>query len=79
MHFTFRKAGLLVSVGALVLCCSCEKHQLGEMPSAQKEHVDIAKGSSGDSDVVNERSTSSPTPSAKSTPAEFFPENTPSP
>jgi len=79
MHFSFRKAGLLVSVGALVLCCSCEKHKLGEIPPVQKEHVDIAGGSSEDSDVVNERSTSSPTPSAKPTPGEFFPESTPSP
>jgi hypothetical protein len=77
MHFAFRKAGLLVLVGALVLCGSCEKHHLGEIPPAQKEHVDIASGSSEDSDVVKERSTSSPTPSAKPTPAEFFPEATP--
>jgi hypothetical protein len=75
MHFAFRKAGLLVSVGALVLCCSCEKHQLGEFPSTQKEHVDL--GSSEDSEVVKERSVSSPSPSAKPTPAEFFPEATP--
>jgi hypothetical protein len=77
MQFASRKTGLLILLGALVLCCSCEKHQLGEIPPAQKEHVDIGSGTSEDSDVVKERSISSPAPSAKPTPAEFFPEATP--
>ena len=77
MHFAVRKAGILFVAGVLILCCSCEKHQLGEFPPAQREHVDLASGASEeDSDMVKERSPSS-APSPNPTPAEFFPEATP--
>jgi hypothetical protein len=77
MHFAFRKAVPLFAISILMsLCWSCEKHQLGEMPTAQKEHVDLATGANEDSDVVKERS-AVPEPSANATPAEFFPSPTP--
>jgi hypothetical protein len=77
MHFGFRRTAILLSAGALIFCCSCEEHHLGEMPEVQRERVELASGSAEDSDVVKERSAAQPTPSAKPTPAEFFPETTP--
>jgi hypothetical protein len=72
----FCKVSVFVSGVALIFCCSCEEHHLGELPTAQKEHLDLVNGSEADSDIVKERS-SSPAPSAAPTPAEFFPEATP--
>jgi hypothetical protein len=76
MHFALRKTGICFVAGAVILCCSCEKHHLGEMPDAQKEHVDIA-GESSETSTAPEESSPSPAPSATPTPAEFFPESTP--
>jgi len=47
------------------------------MPEVQREHVELASESAEGSDVVKERSAAQPTPSAKPTPAEFFPESNP--
>jgi hypothetical protein len=78
MHFGLREIAAAISTAALIFCCSCEKHHLGEDPEVQKEHVDESKG--GEENVaapnkadVPERATPKPTP------AQFFPENTPSP
>jgi len=76
MHFAFRGTGILLAVGAILFCCSCEMHHLGEDPQVQREHVDLVSGSKEDSDIVKEVP-ASPMPSAKPTPAEFFPETTP--
>jgi hypothetical protein len=76
MHFALRKTGIYFVAGAVILCCSCEKHHLGEVPEAQKEHVDIAS-ESAEASPSPEESLPSPTPSATPTPAEFFPESTP--
>jgi hypothetical protein len=76
MHFAVGKTGITFVIGALILCCSCEKHHVGEMPEVQKENVDLAKASekrSSDSDKIS----TFPSPSARPTPAEFFPEATP--
>ena len=43
MHFGVRQTAAAISASALIFCCSCEKHHLGEDPEAQKEHVDVAK------------------------------------
>jgi len=79
MHFALRITGIYFVAGAVILCCSCEKHHLGEMPEVQKEHVDIASESSESSETSTtpEERSPSPTPSATPTPAEFFPESTP--
>jgi hypothetical protein len=71
-----RKSGVIMAIASLIFCCSCEKHHLGEMPEVQKEHVDLARAAKENSGAAKETSTS-PTPSAKPTPAEFFPESTP--
>jgi hypothetical protein len=76
MRIDVPKIGALVSIAGLTLFCSCEKHQLGEMPPAQKEHVDLGNPSAENSDVVKERSTE-PNTSPNPTPAEFFPSATP--
>jgi hypothetical protein len=76
MHFAFRKTGCFLAVGALLLCCSCEKHELGEMPTVQREHVDLASGSDEDAEIVKERP-AAPASSPNPTPAEFFPAGSP--
>jgi hypothetical protein len=76
MHFGVRETAAAISGAALIFCCSCEKHHLGEDPEAQKEHVDVAGGSEENSGEAKETSTS-PTSSASPTPVEFFPEGTP--
>jgi hypothetical protein len=77
MYFAFRNAAALVSLGILILCSSCEKHELGEFPPAQREHSELAKASAVDPDSIQERTEASPAPTPKPTPAEFFPEGTP--
>src|ERR1700694_5581434 len=76
MHFGVRHAAAAVSAVALIFCCSCEKHHLGEDPEVQKEHVIVPGESDATSAATKETSTSPPvTPSP--TPVEFFPESTP--
>src|SRR5256885_5059042 len=48
MHFGVRQTAAAVSAVALIFCCSCEKHHLGEDPEVQKEHV-VAPGESDES------------------------------
>jgi hypothetical protein len=76
MHFAFRKTGVSLVGVSVILCCSCEKHHLGEMPEVQKEHVETA-GASEENPEATKKSAASPAPSVKPTPAEFFPESTP--
>jgi hypothetical protein len=68
MRFSLRNCIALSACVSLVLICSCEKHVVGEMPEVQKERAEVAPHSeaAGASAV-------SPTPTAKPTPAEFFP------
>jgi hypothetical protein len=65
-----------VSVCALIFCCSCEEHHVGELPEVQRERVDLASAPDENSDMVKERLTA-PAPLTKPTPAEFFPESSP--
>jgi len=74
MHFGVRQAATAVSAIALIFCCSCEKHHLGEDPEVQKEHVVVPSGSEENSSATEE---TSPFTTASSTPVEFFPESTP--
>jgi hypothetical protein len=60
---------LLAASAGLAVFASCEKHTVGDLPEVQKEHI---------YPVASEReSAASPgqTPSAKPTPADFFPDN----
>ena len=68
MRFSVRTTSVILAAASLI-SISCEKHQVGELPEVQKEHVDLPAGHETDSSATH-----SPTPVAKPTPAEFFPD-----
>jgi hypothetical protein len=76
MHFGVRHAVAGISAGALIFCCSCEKHRLGEDPEVQKEHV-VAPGESDENSGATKETSAAPSATASPTPVEFFPESTP--
>jgi len=76
MHFGVRQTAAAVSAAALIFCCSCEKHHLGEDPEVQKEHV-IVPGQSDENSSAPKETSASPSVTVSPTPAEFFPESTP--
>jgi hypothetical protein len=43
MGFFFRQGVVAVLLGMLLLCVSCEKHPIGQMPEVQREQPDPAK------------------------------------
>jgi hypothetical protein len=43
MAFLLRQSVIVLSLGALLFCISCEKHRVGEMPDVQREQPDPAK------------------------------------
>jgi hypothetical protein len=55
---------------SLVLFCSCDRHKVGEYPELQKEHLYPRT-------EAEKVATTSQTPAAKPTPADFFPETKP--
>jgi hypothetical protein len=60
MSFWLRRT---VIAAAFILCCSCEKHPLGQMPEVQREQPDPAKRVwSKAGDIESEKSSSSATP-----------------
>jgi len=71
MHFGAREIVASISAAALILCCSCEKHRLGEDPEVQREKE-------GNVATANKAETVE-SPAAKRTPAEFFRQESPSP
>ncbi|HLW36192.1 MAG TPA: hypothetical protein VKS98_11080 [Chthoniobacterales bacterium] len=71
MRFGVREIVASVSAAALIFCCSCEKHRLGEDPEVQKEH-------GGNLAAANKAETAE-SPAPKRTPAEFFRQQSPSP
>jgi hypothetical protein len=90
MHFGFRQIVAAISGAAVIFCCSCEKHRLGEDPEVQKERASVESASAENPGATKESlpavgpakagSTSEASPARTSpTPAEFFPETTPSP
>jgi hypothetical protein len=63
MRFFLRRAGLVLATGLLIFCCSCERHQVGELPENEsKKH--------GDTQSTKEHASTSPVNS----PANFFPD-----
>jgi len=78
MHFGPRQIVASISAAAVILCCSCEKHRLGEDPEVQKEDLGETKGSEEKSGPVKEKS-APPAEKVSPTPVEFFPETTPTP
>jgi hypothetical protein len=79
MGFDVSTIGAGISVAALLLCCSCEKHPVGELPPVQREHPELKNPSSSaaeNTDEVRERP-AEPEAAPNRTPAEFFPSATP--
>ena len=72
MGFSPRKCLAFSAFISLVLFGSCDKHPVGELPEVQKEHNYPENHHEAESGSV-----ASPTPSAKPTPADFFPETKP--
>ena len=71
MHFGVREIVASISAAALIFCCSCVKHRVGEDPEVQREKEGNVAAES--------KSAVTETPAAKRTPAEFFPGQSPSP
>jgi hypothetical protein len=65
-----RRWFLLLAAAGLAVFASCEKHTVGELPEVQKEHIYPVAAN-------GQEPAGSPgqTPSAKPTPADFFPDN----
>ena len=66
MGFFFRQGVIAVLLGMLMLCISCEKHPIGQMPEVQREQPDPAK-------VWSDAKKNSDEPSTSPTPAEVVP------
>jgi hypothetical protein len=61
MAFLVRPCVIAVSLGLMLLCISCEKHPVGQMPEVQREQPDPAKVWS-DAKKRSDESSSSSTP-----------------
>jgi hypothetical protein len=61
MGFFFRQGVIAVLLGMLLLCVSCEKHPIGQMPEVQREQPDPAKVRS-DAKKRSDESSTSPAP-----------------
>jgi hypothetical protein len=78
MHFGFRQIIAAISGAAVIFCCSCEKHPLGQDPEVQREKMNVESASGQNPGATKERSTS-PSPTPSPTAVEFFPETSPTP
>jgi hypothetical protein len=65
MRSILRRAGLTLSAGLLIFCCSCERHHVGELPLEQETKAPAE---------VDATTYASPSPAARATPANFFPD-----
>jgi hypothetical protein len=72
MGFSLRKCLIFSAFASLAIFSACDKHQVGELPEVQKEH-NYPEDRGASEPVAN----GSQTPSAKPTPADFFPETKP--
>jgi len=79
MHFDVRNVVAGVLAAALILCCSCEKHRVAEDPEARRELGSVAASSEENPSATEESSAAAPSATGSPTPAEFFPESSPSP
>jgi hypothetical protein len=65
-----RRWFLLAASAGLAAFGSCEKHSVGELPEVQKEHIYPVAANDGEP-----AASPGQTPSAKPTPADFFPDS----
>lgn len=69
----FGKAVTVCLCLGVILVCSCDKHSPGELPEVQRDKTVAAAPEAGQPVAPAETGSSSVTPPAKPTPAEFFP------
>src|SRR2546423_10685546 len=69
MRSFLRKAGLALALGSLVFFLSCERHRVDELPIEPQAKAPAEKHAS-----MTHESHTSPSPAARSTPANFFPD-----
>jgi hypothetical protein len=69
MRSFLRRAGLILALGSLAFFLSCERHQVGELPD---EHT--TKAPAEEHSSMSHESHASPSPAARNTPANFFPD-----
>jgi len=69
MRFFLRRAGLMLATGLIIFFCSCERHHVGELPM---EHE--GKGQEADAAKPDAHK-----PDPRMSPANFFPDNKPTP
>jgi hypothetical protein len=69
MRSFLRKACLVLATGSLVFFLSCERHHVGELPD---EHE--TKAPAEEHATTTHESHASPSPAARNTPANFFPD-----
>jgi hypothetical protein len=72
MGFLLRKWLVSAAFVSLAVFSACDRHHVGELPEVQKEHH--LPENRGPAEPVGN---GSQTPSAKPTPADFFPETKP--
>jgi len=67
MRSLLRRAGLILALGSLVFFLSCERHHVGELPLEPETKAPANEHAAKSPHV-------SPSPAARSTPANFFPD-----
>jgi hypothetical protein len=69
MRSFLRKACLVLATGSLVFFLSCERHHVGELPDEHETKAPAEEHAS-----TTHESHASPSPAARNTPANFFPD-----
>jgi hypothetical protein len=72
MQFSLRKCIAFSAYVVLPLFCSCDKHELGQMPEVQRE-----KTAANDKAETAPSAAAPESPGAKPTPVDFFPATKP--
>jgi len=75
MRSLLRKAGVGLATGLLIFWCSCERHHPDELHHAKPHHADDAHSKDAHADHAHGAAPhASPSPAARGTPANFFPD-----
>jgi hypothetical protein len=69
MRLFLRKACLVLATGSLVFFLSCERHHVGELPDEHHSKAPAEEHAS-----MTHETHASPSPAARNTPANFFPD-----
>jgi hypothetical protein len=74
MRLFLRRAALILATGSLVFFLSCERHHVGELPAEQEAKPPAEEHPSSGDTAATDETHAAPSPSARSTPANFFPD-----